>query len=196
MTTEKKLFKKGLQLASFVTIHALILAVELSYPEVLPHCQVHGVLIVDLLQYCDPHVSTFVSRSVEVFTSCLFKLGLGPNITSVCRHPSPEFRNCFPNILLPAPGLGAIDTVHNVGSPAVYGGVDGGHGCCLCGLDHLALLDKVTCAAVATFTHSFFLSHRSRIWGRGRGDFSSDELVSDGWRPAVRHHRRFLENLR
>ena len=95
MTTEKKLFKKGLQLASFVTIHALILAVELSYPELLPHCQVHGVLVVDLLQDGDAHVSAFVPGSVEVFTSSFVKFRLGCNITSMCRHPSPEFRNCF-----------------------------------------------------------------------------------------------------
>ena len=35
----------------------------------------------------------------------------------------------------PAPGLGAVDTVHNVGGPAVHGGVDGGHGRGLGGLD-------------------------------------------------------------
>ena len=41
----RNFFKKRLQLASFVPIHALVLAVELSDPELLPHCQEHRVLI-------------------------------------------------------------------------------------------------------------------------------------------------------
>ena len=74
-------------------------------------------------------------------------------------------------------------------------GVDGGHGRGLGGLDLLTLLDIVAGAAITTLLHSFLLSHRSRIWGGARGHFSSDELVPDGWRPAVSYHRRFLKNL-
>ena len=124
-----------MQLATFVTIHSLIFAVELSDPKFFSHCQEHWVFVEDLLQDRDPHVSALVPRSVEVFTCSLVKLGLGSNITPVCRHPSSEFRNCFAHILEPAPGLGAVDTVHNVGGPAVHGGVDGGHGRGLGGLD-------------------------------------------------------------
>ena len=196
MTTDKELFKKGLQLASFVSIHALVLAVELSDPELLPHCQEHWVLVEDLLHDGDPHVSALVSRSVKMLARCFVKLGSWLNITPMGRHPGPEFRNCFSYILEPTSGLGAVDTVHHVGGPTVHGGVDGGHSRGLGGLDLLPFLDIVTGAAVTTFSHSFLLSHRSRVWDRGRGNFSSDELVPDGWRPAVSYHRRFLENLR
>ena len=161
LTTEKKLFKNRLQLASFVSIHALMLAVELPYPELLPHCQVRGVLVEDLLQDGDNHVSAFVPWSIEVFISSFVKFRLGCNITSMCRHSIPELRNCFPDILLPAPALGAVDTVHHIGGPAVNGGVDSGHGRGLGGLDLLPFLDKVTCATIAI---SFSLAKLNQLF--------------------------------
>ena len=67
---------------------------------------------------------------------------------SVEAGPGPEFRNRVSNILEPTPRLGAVDAVHHVGGPAVHGGVDGGHGRSLGGLDLLPFLDIVTGAAV------------------------------------------------
>ena len=63
----KETFLKRLQLASFVSIHPFVFAVELSDPKLFSHCQEHGVLVVDLLQDGNPHVSALVPRSVEMF---------------------------------------------------------------------------------------------------------------------------------
>ena len=94
-------------------------------------------------------------------------------------HSVSELRHRFARILLATPGLLTCDAVNNPGVPAVDSRVDGGHHIGHGGPDHLALLDKVTGRAVATFSHALTLSLWPRIGVGGRGNLSSDELLSE-----------------
>ena len=80
--TGKKIFKNGLQLASGVFVDTLVFYVEKVDVNSFSFTKEQRVLVVDLLNNCDRHITHLMARKIEVSSCCLCE-ELIPHITTV-----------------------------------------------------------------------------------------------------------------
>ena len=80
--TGKKIFKNGLQLASGVFVDTLVFYVEKVDVNSFSFTKEQRVLVVDLLNNCDRHITHLMAWKIEMGTCC-FRKEFIPHVTTV-----------------------------------------------------------------------------------------------------------------